>query len=131
VGRARQHADIGAGAEHPRLGGAQQHDLHLRMLEAQSLDRVGELNIDAEIVGVELELVAFVEPAFLIHVQGERRDVAVDGELPMAVTRRVGLEIDPRLAIRELSVGVSHEQHSQNASHLPGDHEGAGWRIRM
>ena len=58
VGRAGQHADIGAGAEHARLARAQQHDLHLRMLEAQPLDRVGELDVDAEVVGIELELVA-------------------------------------------------------------------------
>ena len=108
MGRAREHADIGAGAEHLRLGGAQQHDLRLRMLEAQPLDRVGKLDVDAEVVGVELEVVALVEPALLVDVHGQRRDVAVDGELPMAVLRGIGLEIDPRLAVGELAFGVSH-----------------------
>ncbi len=78
------------------------------MLEAQPLDGVGELDVDAEIVGIELQLVAFVQPALLVDVHGERRDVAVDGELPMAVVRRIGLEIDPGLAVGELSFGVSH-----------------------
>jgi hypothetical protein len=58
VARARQHADIGAGAENPRLAGAQQHGAHLRMLEAQPLESVGELDVDPEVVGIELELVA-------------------------------------------------------------------------
>ena len=99
VGRAGQHADIGAGAEHPRLGRAQHHDAHLRMLEAQPLDGVGEFDVDAEIVGVELELVALEQPALLVDVHQERRDVAVDREPPMAVARRIGLEIDPGLAV--------------------------------
>ena len=68
VGRARQHADVGAGAEHARLARAQQHDLHFRMLEAQPLDRVGQLDIDAEVVGVELELVALEQRALLVDV---------------------------------------------------------------
>ena len=58
MGRAGQHADIGAGAEHPRLGRAQHDRAHLRMLEAQPLQRVGQLDIDAEIVGIQFELVA-------------------------------------------------------------------------
>ena len=75
VGRARQHADIGAGAEHARLARAQQDDLHLRMLEAQPLDRVGKLDIDAEVVGIELELVALEQRALLVdvHEQASRR----------------------------------------------------------
>ena len=78
MGRARQHADVGAGAEHPRLAGAQQDDAHLRMLEAQPLQRVGQLDIDAEIVGVELELIAFEQRRVLVDVHQQRRDVAVD-----------------------------------------------------
>ena len=110
VGRAGQHADIGAGAEHPRLARAQHHDAHFRMLEAQPLDRVGEFDIDAEIVGVELQLVAFEQRALLVDVHQQRGDVAVDLELPMPVARRLGLEIDPRLAVRQRtrSCGFSH-----------------------
>src|SRR6185369_4415714 len=55
--------------------------------------------VDAEIVGVELEIVALEQPAFLVDIKKERRDVAVDCELPMAVARGLGLEIDPRMAI--------------------------------
>ena len=118
VGGAGQHADIGAGAEHPRLARAQHHDAHSRMLEAQPLDGVGQFDIDAEIVGIELELVALEQRALLVDVHQQRGDVAVDLELPMAIARRLGLEIDPRLAVgqRTRSCGFSHlclARHSQ------------------
>ena len=38
------------------------------MLEAQPLDGVGELDVDAEVVGIELELVAFEQRALLVDV---------------------------------------------------------------
>jgi hypothetical protein len=34
------------------------------MLEAQPLQRVGQLDVDAEVVGIELELIALEQPAF-------------------------------------------------------------------
>ena len=105
MARAGQHADIGAGAEHPRLARAQHDGAHLRMLEAQPLDRVGELDVDAEIVGIELELVALEQRALLVDVHHQRGDVAVDRELPMAIARGLGLEIDPRLAVRQRALG--------------------------
>ena len=73
-----------------------------RMLEAQPLDRVGQLDVDAEIVGVELELVALEQRALLVDVHQQRRDLAVDRELPVPVARRIGLEVDPRPAVASL-----------------------------
>ena len=96
VRRARQHADVGAGAEHAVLGRLEDDDLHLRVLEAQPLDRVGELDVDAEVVGVELELIAAEQAGLLVHVHGEGGDLAVGGELPVAVARRLGAEVDRR-----------------------------------
>ena len=81
------------------------------MLEAQPLDGVGEFDVDAEIVGIQFELVAFEQRALLIDVEQERRDIAVDLELPMAVARRIGLEIDPRSTVGQRTLGgmgVSH-----------------------
>ena len=115
MARAGQHADVGAGAEHPRLSRTQHDHAHLRMLETQPLDGVGELDIDAEIVGVQLELVAFEQRALFVDVEEERRDVAVDLELPMAVAGRIGLKIDPRLAVGQRTLGgmgVSHRSVS-------------------
>ena len=68
VACAGQHADIGAGGKHPRLRRAQHDDAHLRMLEAQPLDRVGKLDIDAEIVGIEFQIVAFEQRALFVDV---------------------------------------------------------------
>ena len=90
----RQHADVGAGAEHAVLARAQHHHLHPGMLEAQPLHGVGEFDVDAEVVGIQLELIALEQPAILVDVHGQRRDVAVDGELPVPVARRIGLKID-------------------------------------
>ena len=44
------------------------------MLEAQPLDRVGELDVDAEIVGVELELVPRAERRMLVDRHRQRRN---------------------------------------------------------
>ena len=108
VGRARQHADVGAGAEHAVLARAHHHHLHLGMFEAQPLHRVGKLDVDAEIVGIELELIALEQAGILVDVHGQRRDVAVDGELPVPVARRIGLEIDECCAACEDAIFASH-----------------------
>jgi len=50
VGGAGEHANVGAGAEDPRLSRAQQDDLHLRVLEPQTLDGIRQLDIDPEVV---------------------------------------------------------------------------------
>ena len=39
-----------------------------RMLEAQALDGVGKLDIDAEVIGVELEFVALEQRALLVDI---------------------------------------------------------------
>ena len=52
-----QHPDVGARAEHPVQPARDDHGAYLRVLEPQPLHRVGQLDVDPEIVGVELELV--------------------------------------------------------------------------
>jgi hypothetical protein len=64
------------------------------MLEAQPLDEVVELDVDAEVVAVELELVAVDEPTLLVDVHGDDGDLAVDVVPPVSVLGRVGLERD-------------------------------------
>jgi hypothetical protein len=89
---AREHADVGAGAEHAVLARADHHHLDLGMLEAQALHCVRKLDVDAEVVGIELQLVAFEEAAVLVDVHGEGRDFTLRGELPVPVPRRIGLK---------------------------------------
>ena len=95
VRRLAEHADIGAGAEHIVLAGLDDDRAHLRMLEAQPLHRVVQFDVDAEVVGIELELV-IAEPARLIDVHDQISDVAIVLDAPMAVARRVGLIVDDR-----------------------------------
>ena len=64
------------------------------MLEADALYRVVQFDVDAEVVGVELELVAFADAAVLGDVQGQRGDGAVEGELPVPVAGRFGPVVD-------------------------------------
>ena len=78
------------------------------MLEAQPLHRVGEFDIDAEIVGIQLELIALEQPAILVDIHGQGRDVAVDVELPVPVARRIGLKIDVAGAASEDAIFTGH-----------------------
>ena len=64
------------------------------MLEADAVDRVGELDVDAEVVGVELELVAGADAAVLVEVGDQGGDRAVEDELPVAVAGGLGLVVD-------------------------------------
>ena len=97
VGREPKHVDIGARAEDPVALAADHHRADLGMLEAQPLHGIGQLDVDAEIVGVELELVAGLQPAILVHVHGEVGDAGLQRELPMLVTGGLGAEVDGRL----------------------------------
>jgi hypothetical protein len=101
-----------AGAEHPRLAGADHDSAHLRVFEVQPLDGVRKLDVDTEIVGVELELITFEQRALLVDVQKQGRDIAVDLELPMPIARRLGLEIDPRPAVSQRTLGGMGVGHS-------------------
>jgi hypothetical protein len=103
-----EHANIGAGAEHPRLGRAQQDDFDLRVFEPQPFDGVRQLDVDTKVVRIELELVAFEQRGLLVDIHQQRRDLAVDAELPMAVFRRIGLEIDAALAVVQFAFRVGH-----------------------
>ena len=58
MARDAEHENVGAGAEHPFAGARDDHDADLRMLETDAVDGVIELDVNAEIIAVELELVA-------------------------------------------------------------------------
>ena len=64
------------------------------MLEPEALDGVGQLDVDAKVVGVQLQLVVGGQAGVLAHVHGEGRDRAVDLQLPMLVVIGMGLEGD-------------------------------------
>jgi hypothetical protein len=66
------------------------------MGEAQPLGRVVELDVDAQVVAVHLELVAGYQPAGLVDVQSQVGDLAVDVEPPVPVVLGGGVERDVR-----------------------------------
>ena len=66
----------------------------LGMLEAQPLHRVGQLDIDAEIVGVELELVAGREAARLVDVELQGGDSVLDTQAPVTIAIRRSAHVD-------------------------------------
>ena len=68
VGRSAEHVDVCAGAEDSRLETGDHDGAHFRMLETEALDGVGEFDIDAEVVGVELQFVAFGESLVFLDV---------------------------------------------------------------
>ncbi|SRR5258708_2879880 len=74
-----EHVDVGARAEHAALAAGDHHAFHLRMLEADAVERVVQLDVDAEVVAVELELIARHQPLVLIYIQSERGNRAVEG----------------------------------------------------
>ena len=104
--RAAQHHDVRAGAEDPLLERRDDDRVDLGVLEAEALDGVGELDVDAEVVGVQLQLVVGREAGVLAHVHRQRGDRAVEGELPVPVVRRVGLEGDGRIGACAMAVEI-------------------------
>ena len=84
---AAEHEDVGAGAEDARLEAGEDDGMHLGMLEAEALQRVGELDVHAEVVGVELQLVVVgAQAGVFLHVHGERGDRAVERSASSACT---------------------------------------------
>jgi hypothetical protein len=100
VRRLAEHVDVGAGAEHVVGARREQDDADLGVLEAQATDDVGELDVDAEVVGVQLELVAGSQAALGIDAHAQASDGAVVGDLPVAIAGGVPLELDGRMLLR-------------------------------
>jgi len=61
------------------------------VLEADAVDGVVELDVHAQVVAVELELVAGTQAAVLVKVRLQRGHGAGEAELPVLVLGRVGL----------------------------------------
>ena len=90
--RPAQHEDVRAGAEDPLLETGHDDRADLGMLEPNALNRVRELDVHAEVVGVQLEPVVGREAAVLLHVHAERGDGPVERQLPVPVATRMGFE---------------------------------------
>ena len=93
VGGVRQHADVGAGAEHGGLSGTDHHSFYFRVLKTQALNGIVQFDIDPYIVGVEFQFVAGERTFVLVHVHVQPGDCAGGRQLPVAVTVGMRLEI--------------------------------------
>ena len=111
VRRPGQHLDVGAGAEHLVEAAGDDDGVHLGVLEAQALDGVVQLDVDAEVVAVELQLVVVAQPG----VRGRPAIVSVATgpstlEPPVAVGRRLGVEADRHARMLRRRFGLVAER---------------------
>src|SRR3989442_301355 len=89
-----EHVDVRPGAEDAALAARDHHRLHFGMLEADAVERIVQLDVDAKVVAVELELVPGHQGLVLGHVEAEGRHRPLEGELPVAVAPGMGFEAD-------------------------------------
>ena len=93
-----EHPDVGARAEHLVQPAGDDDGPDPGVLEPEPLHRVGQLDVDAQVVGVELELVAGPQAACLVNGQHDRRDLTVGLQPQVTVAARVGVERHRRYA---------------------------------
>ena len=94
VARLAEHVDVGAGAEHAIAGAGDDDGADLGMLEADPLQQIVQLDVDAEIVGVELELVAGTKTAVFVDVHRDGGDASLVGDAPVLIAGGIGLIVD-------------------------------------
>ena len=72
--------------------------LHLGVLEAQPLDDVVQLDVDAEVVRVQLQLVVVAKPGIRCHRHRHGGDRSIECDPPVPVRLRVRTETDRLLS---------------------------------
>ncbi len=92
VGGGAQHVDVGPRAEDAVLGAADHEGADLGVLEADTLDRVRQLDVDSQVVAVGLQGIPGPERPVLLDVHDEPGQRGFDLELPVDVPGRMGLE---------------------------------------
>src|SRR5262245_57425707 len=95
-----QHEDIRARAEDALACAREDDAAHLRMLEADSLKRVVQLDIDSEVIGIELQLVPRAHTTVFVHAHGERGDRAIERKLPVPIAAWMSIEEHERVGAR-------------------------------
>jgi hypothetical protein len=68
-----EHEDVRTRTKDAIASASDDYRAHLRVFEPNPLNSVVKLNIDAQVIGIELELVAFAQPAVLIDFHRQRR----------------------------------------------------------
>src|SRR5438132_780664 len=96
VARLTQHVDVGAGAEHALLAARDHHHPGFGMLKPDAVERIVEFYIDPEVVRVELQAVAWGEPAFLLDVERHRGHRTVARKTPVSIALKFDVKVDHR-----------------------------------
>jgi hypothetical protein len=83
------------------------------MLEADAHQRVGKFDVDAEVVGVELERIPRPQAPLFLDVENQPRDLALvlGGELQLVVLVAVRMRFEPngrRRCVFDGGHGVTH-----------------------
>src|SRR5690606_26127888 len=111
MARTPQHEDVGARAEDPVLRAGDDDRAHPRMLEPDAIEGIVQLDVHAEVVAVELQLVAGPDSAVFCHFQLQPRDLAVHRETPVPVLVWIRAIVDPGGAGGVRSAGVITHVH--------------------
>jgi hypothetical protein len=64
------------------------------VLEPQPLHGIVELDVDAQVIRIEFELIAFEQAGILVDIHDQLGHLAIELELPVAIARGLGLEVD-------------------------------------
>ena len=99
VGRHAQHEDVRAGTEDAVLAAGDHHRAHGGVLEADAVQRVVQLHVNAQVIAIELELVAGTNTAVFRNVELHTGGLAVYLEGPMAVLGRLGAVINDGVVV--------------------------------
>src|SRR5215510_12696111 len=94
MGRRAKHVNVRARAEDAWLEAGDDYDTDFGMLETQSHDGVRQFDVNAQIVGIELQLVTRRERLVFPDVHFKRRHRAVNVQLPVTTLGGRGLKVD-------------------------------------
>ena len=89
-----QHIDVGTRTENAGFSAGQNDARHFRMLKSNPLKSIVQLDIHAEIVRIQFELVARADASVFLHIQRQRRDTTFERQFPVAVAEGSCLELD-------------------------------------
>jgi len=101
-----QHENIGAGTKNLFFCARHHYGTHLRVLEADAADGIVQLDVNAQVVAVELELVAGAKTGVFVKIRLQGGHRAIEIKFPVFVPGWGGLVFD--------SVGNAHGLLSLN-----------------
>ena len=85
MGRKAQHKNIGARAKDAVFQTGDDNAFHFRMLKADALQSVVQLNIHTQVIGVEFELVSRADTCVFVDIELQGGDFAVVFDRPVLV----------------------------------------------